>query len=78
MKICDQCGFLIFEHNAPCPRCAEEERLAREALAPQPKPSRLWKVLKWLLIGLVVAALAATAAITWILNSFGESLRSLG
>ena len=78
MRICDQCGFRIFQHNAPCPRCAEESRLAQEALAPEPKSSRWPKILKWLLVGLTVAALAATLAIAWILNSFGESLRSLG
>ena len=78
MKHCDQCGFLIFEHNAPCPRCAEAAWIAQQALAPQPRPSRLWKVLKWLLVGVLVTALVAGAVITWVLNSFGESLRSLG
>ena len=78
MRKCDRCGFLTFQHNAPCSRCAEEMRLAREALVPRRKPSVWRKVVQWLLVGLLVAALAAAAAITWFLNTAGESFRSLG
>lgn len=71
MKNCDQCGSLILEDNAACPRCAEEIRLTVENLAPRTQPSRGPKVLKWLLISLLVAVLAAAAAITWIFHSLG-------
>ncbi|MBD9427783.1 hypothetical protein IB232_20825 [Pseudomonas sp. PDM15] len=53
-------------------------RLAREALVPRRKPSVWRKVIKWLLVCLVVAVLAAAAVITWFLNTAGESFRSLG
>ncbi|WP_289535373.1 hypothetical protein [Pseudomonas sp. SO81] len=45
---------------------------------PRRKPSVWRKVVQWLLVGLLVAALAAAAAITWFLNTAGESFRSLG
>lgn len=42
-----------------------------ETLAPGSQPSKGWKILKWVLIGLVVAVLAAVAVVTWILHSLG-------
>ncbi|WP_339101732.1 hypothetical protein [Pseudomonas sp. G166] len=71
MKICDQCTSLILDDNAACPRCAEEMRHTVEALAPRSQPSKAPKILKWLLIGFVVAVLAAVAAVIWILHSLG-------
>ena len=71
MKICDQCRAVIFHENAPCPRCFEEKRLALQALAPKPVQPKWLKIAKWLLIGLLVAVLAAAAGITWLLNSLG-------
>lgn len=37
-----------------------------EAHGPRSQPSKGQKILKWVLIGIVVAALAAVAAVMWI------------
>ncbi|WP_285961807.1 hypothetical protein [Pseudomonas tohonis] len=71
MKVCDHCGFLVFEMHRPCVRCAEDARLALEAQVPKPRPSVLPKVLKWLFIGIAVLSLAAAGGIAWILHSLG-------
>ncbi|ALQ04372.1 MULTISPECIES: hypothetical protein [Pseudomonas] len=42
-----------------------------EAHAPRSQPSKGQKILKWVLIGIVVAVLAAVAAVMWILHSLG-------
>ncbi|MET3457099.1 MULTISPECIES: hypothetical protein [Pseudomonas] len=42
-----------------------------ETLAPRSQPSKGWKILKWVLIGFVVAVLAAVAAVMWIFHSLG-------
>jgi flagellar basal body-associated protein FliL len=42
-----------------------------EAHAPRSLPSKGQKILKWVLIGIVVAVLAAVAAVMWILHSLG-------
>ncbi|MCU9947787.1 hypothetical protein [Pseudomonas sp. PDM13] len=67
MKVCEQCGFLLFEPNRPCQRCAP----AADVVLLRPKPSRGMKVLKWLLISMALVVLAGVAAVAWILHSLG-------
>ncbi|WP_236234397.1 hypothetical protein [Pseudomonas tohonis] len=71
MKVCDHCGFLVFEVHRPCTRCAEDARRALQARGPEPRPSVLPKVLKWLFIGIAVLGLAAAGGIAWVLHSLG-------
>lgn len=71
MTNCDQCGSLLLHDTAVCQRCDGGMTLTVETLAPRSQPSKGWKILKWVLIGLVVAVLAAVAAVTWILHSLG-------
>ncbi|WP_156330592.1 hypothetical protein ACNT2N_22960 [Pseudomonas thivervalensis] len=42
-----------------------------ETLAPRSQPSKGLKILKWVLISMVVAVLAAVAVVVWIFNSLG-------
>ncbi|MBC3365996.1 hypothetical protein [Pseudomonas sp. SWRI154] len=70
MKNCEYCGALVLADDGACKRCSEAMRLMAEAPAPS-GPSRGLKILKWLLVGLLVAVLVAVAGIIWVLNTLG-------
>lgn len=77
MTNCEQCGSLLPYDTAACPRCAGEIHYTVEAHTPRSQPSKGRKILKWVLISIVVAVLAAVAAVMWILHSLGP-MPSLG
>lgn len=70
MTNCEHCGYLLLDDTAVCPRCAGEMTFPVEPLAPG-APSKGLKILKWVLISIVVAVLAAVAVVVWIFNSLG-------
>ena len=70
MNICDQCDIPLPVHGLQCPHCGG--MLMRTPLPPASSgSSRLFKVLKWLFIGLAALALLGTGAVLLILNSLG-------
>lgn len=70
MTNCEHCGYLLLDDTAVCPRCAGEMTFPVETLVPG-SPSKGRKILKWVLIGFVVAALAVVATVMWIFHSLG-------
>lgn len=70
MKVCDQCEAPVPEYSNQCPRCGGMLMRGPSASAPRSQPA-IFKILKWLLIGLPVAAVVGAIAVLWILNSLG-------
>ncbi|MBC9249974.1 hypothetical protein A9179_06755 [Pseudomonas alcaligenes] len=70
MKICDQCEAPVPTHGTLCPHCGGLLMRVPE-VAGAARPSRLFKVLKWLCITLALLALLAVGTVLLILNSLG-------
>lgn len=74
MKVCDQCEAPVLEYSSQCPHCGGMLMRGPPAAESRSQPV-IFKVLKWLLIGLpialVVAAVVGAIAVLWILNSLG-------
>lgn len=69
MKICDQCEVPVPEYGTQCPHCGG--MLMRAPEVPAAPPLLLFKVLKWLFIGLAVLATLGAGTVLLILNSLG-------
>lgn len=70
MKICDQCEAPVPEYDLHCPRCGGMLMRGPQAPAARSRPL-LFKVLKWLFIGLAIALVLGGVALLLILNSLG-------
>lgn len=74
MKVCDQCEAPIPEYSSQCPHCGGILMRGLPADESRSQPV-LFKVLKWLLIGLPIAAVIAlvigAGVVLWILHALG-------
>lgn len=70
MQICDQCEAPVPAYGTQCPHCGGQLMRGPDLPAAAGQPL-LFKVLKWLFIGLAVMAALGAGAVLLILNSLG-------